>query len=155
MTDDLLEAWRTHDRIHQLLLDGISDEGLRVTLSKRGGRDVAGQFAHVHNVRLWHLKKRARDLAEGLSTFPPKVRAERAALRQALEASGRRIGTFLQDVRAGEPGRRGFRQGLFTTFAYLVAHEAHHRGSILLTLKTAGHPVERSTRDRIWGWDQL
>jgi len=27
--------------------------------------------------------------------------------------------------------------------AYFIAHESHHRGSVLLTLKERGHPVAR------------
>jgi hypothetical protein len=56
--DDILEALRTNNRITLLLFDQISSEGMRCTLSKRGGRDVARQFAHIHDVRVYHLEKR-------------------------------------------------------------------------------------------------
>ena len=55
MPEELLEAWRTNNRINLYLIDHISDEGMVSTLSKHGGRDVARQFAHMHNVRVWHL----------------------------------------------------------------------------------------------------
>ena len=77
MLDELLEAWRTNERINHFLLEGISDEGLACSLSKRGGRDVARQFAHLHNVRVWHLEKRTKDLATGLKVFPTKVSPSR------------------------------------------------------------------------------
>ena len=67
--EQLLEAWRTNNRINLFLIDEISDEGMKCTLSKRGGRNVVRQFAHVHNNRLWQLENRARDLAEGLHKF--------------------------------------------------------------------------------------
>jgi hypothetical protein len=73
MLDDLLEAWRTNNRINLFLIDHISVAGMKSTLSKRGGRDVARQFAHMHNVRVWHLEKRAKDLADGLTVFETKV----------------------------------------------------------------------------------
>ena len=65
MLEELLEAWPTNNRINLYLVDHISDEGMKSTLSKHGGRDVARQFAHMHNVRVWHLEKRAKDLAAG------------------------------------------------------------------------------------------
>jgi hypothetical protein len=67
MVDQMLEAWQTNNRINLFLLDRITDEGLRATLSKRGGRDVARQFAHMHDIRVWALQTRAKDLATELA----------------------------------------------------------------------------------------
>jgi uncharacterized damage-inducible protein DinB len=152
--DDLLEAWRTNHRINLFLFDRISDEGMRCTLSTRGGRDVARQFAHMHDVRLYHLEKRAPDLADGLTPFRSKEHPDRAAVRAALEASGSAVETFLAGLAAGEKKRKGFKKGIFTTLAYFVAHESHHRGSILLTLKVSGHKVDQETAYAIWDWDR-
>lgn len=155
MEEDLLEAWRTNNRINLHLIDHISDEGMKCTLSKRGGRDVALQFAHMHNVRLWHLEKRAKDLAQGLVQFPSKISPGKDELRQALNASSAALETFLADLLAGKPKRRGFKKGIFTTLSYFVSHESHHRGSILLTLKQCGHKLDQNTQYAIWGWDQM
>lgn len=155
MCNDLLEAWRTNNRISLHLIDRISDAGMLCTLSKRGGRGVAGQFGHIHNVRVWHLEKRARDLAEGLVTFQAKQVPTRGQLRDAFEASGAAIETFLSELQASAPKRRPFKKGIATTLAYFVAHESHHRGNILLTLKECGHNLKKDEQYAIWGWDQM
>jgi hypothetical protein len=36
--------------------------------------------------------------------------------------------------------------------AFLVSHESHHRGQIALTLKQAGHPLEKKVAFGIWEW---
>jgi len=155
MPTETLEAWRTNNRISLFLIDRISPAGMRCTLSRRGGRGVAGQFAHMHNNRVWHLQKRAPDLAEGLPVFPPKIRPSKAELRKALAASGKAIEAFLADVAAGAPRRRGFKKGLPSALAYFVAHESHHRGAILATLKECGHSLDKDARYAIWGmWDK-
>ena len=154
MREELLEAWMTNHRINVCLLEALTDEGLGSTLSTRGGRDVARQFAHLHNVRIWHLEKRAKDLAAGLETFETKYSPPKPELLDALAGSTDAVGTFLVDVLEGVPKRRGFKKGVFTTLAYFVAHESHHRGSILLTLKQCGHMPPKDVVYGLWGWDQ-
>ncbi len=158
ISGQVVEAWETNCRINQMLLDAITDEGLGCTLSTRGGRDVARQFAHLHDVRISHLERRAGDLAEGLTKFAskgsPSRPATREALTAALEESGARVSIFLRELSQGAPKRRGFKKGIATTLAYFVAHESHHRGSIVLTLKQCGHPVPKDVRYGIWDWDR-
>lgn len=112
MSDELLEGWNTNRRINLWLIEGVSEQGLRCSLSTRGGRDVARQFAHVHNNRLHHLDKRAPDLAEGLENFESKHSPSREQLIVAYEASTAAMGVFLVDVLGGSPNegdsRRGF-----------------------------------------------
>ena len=155
MLEELLEAWRTNQRINRVLLGEIDDEGLACSLSARGGRDVARQFAHLHNNRVWQLEKRATDLAVGLTVFPPKTVPTKTQLRMALTASGKAVARFFRETAEGTPKRRGFRHGLPSALGYFVAHEAHHRGIVLATLKACGHPVPKDARYAIWGmWDQ-
>ena len=155
MRDELVQAWQTNNRINLFLIEHIDDTGMACTLSKRGGRDVAGQFGHIHTNRVWQLEKRARDLAEGLEKFAARIPPGRDELVAAFTASGAAMETFLVDVLEGKPKRRGFKKGLFTTFGYLIAHESHHRGNILLTLKECGHKLDKDASYGIWGWDQI
>ena len=155
MQEELVEAWQTNNRINLLLIDRISSQGMKATLSKRGGRGVAGEFAHIHNNRVWQVEKRAKDLASGLSTFPTGTVPTKRELKKALKASADAVEGLMLGVYDKRPKRRGFKKGLFTTLSYFVAHEAHHRGRILLTLKVSGHTLDRNTQMAIWGWDQL
>ena len=153
--EQLIEAWRTNNRINLFMIEKISREGMKCTLSKRGGRDVARQFAHLHFVRIYQLEGRAKDLATGLVKFESKVSPTKAQLRKALTASGTAVEQFLGEVFDGAPKRRGFRKGIFTTLGYFIAHESHHRGNILLTLKECGYNLNKDDRYAIWGWDQI
>lgn len=156
MTPEALDAaWQTNHRINLFLIDRISDEGLAATLSKRGGRDVARQFAHLHDIRRHHLEARAEDLAEGLRKFESKYSPSRHELVEAHTMSTARVATFLGDVLAGAPKRKGFKKGIFTTLSYFIAHESHHRGSILLTLKQCGFGLSNADAYRIWAWDRI
>ena len=69
-------------------------------------------------------------------------------------ASPASSGTFTTCA-CGIPKRRPFKKGIATTLAYFVAHESHHRGAILLTLKASGETLDRQASYSIWGWDQM
>jgi len=155
MKQELIEAWRTNHRINLLLLEKIKPEGMPCTLSKRGGRGVAGELAHMHNIRVAQMEGRAKDLAAGLKKFPTGAVPTKKELKTAMIASADAVEKFLVGVLENQPKRRGFKKGIFTTLSYFISHEAHHRGRILLTLKVSGQTLDKNTQMGIWGWDQM
>ena len=153
MLEQQIEALRTNNRINLLLFDATTDEGMACTLSKRGGRDVLRQFAHIHDVRRMQIEKRGKQLGLQLERFPAKEPVTRARVRRALVTSGKALEQFFTAIDAGEASC--MKRGPATYLAYFMAHEAHHRGSILLTLKTSGHAVPKDLRYGLWGeWDR-
>jgi uncharacterized damage-inducible protein DinB len=155
MIDELLEAWRINHRVNTRLIKGITDAGMKCTLSKRGGRNVVRQFAHLHAVRVMHLSNRAKPLAEGARSFATEEEPDRKTLLAALEDSARRVEEWIRRASEGAPRIRTFKRGIAPTVAYLIAHEAHHRGNILLTCKQCGEPVDKDVRYGIWDWDRI
>lgn len=155
MTESLLEAWRTNQRVNLRLIDGIREAGMRCTLSRRGGRNVIRQFAHLQYVRAYQLRNRAKPLAEGIRIFDTYEEPDRAVVREALEDSSERIAEWVRRASEGARGYRTLSKGAAATIGYLIAHESHHRGAILLTLKVCGEPVDRRIRDGIWDWDRI
>ena len=154
MIEQVVEAWRTNQRINAYLIEGISDEGLLCTLSTRGGRNVVRQFCHVHNVRIYQLERRARHLSKGAVKFETKQEPDREALLRALEDTGERVEQWLRLAAEGDERVKTMRGGVIASLGYLISHEGHHRGSIMLTLKQCGHPVAKDQRFGIWDWDR-
>ena len=153
--NQLLRTWHTNNRINLFLIDNISDEGMKCTLSTRGGRNVVRQFAHLHNNRVWHLEGRASDLAKGMHKFATEDEPDKKTLKQQLIESASRFETFFRDASDGKPKRRLFKKGIITYLGYFISHESHHRGSLLLTLKQCGHKLDQKTQYAIWNWDKI
>lgn len=151
LAEQVLETWRIHDRINRYLLAAVPAEALPAVSASKG-RTVGEQFAHVHNVRLMWLKQAAPELLAGLEKIEKERAADAEVLRAALEASGRAMEELLRRGVEGGGRIKGFKPHAAAFLGYLVSHESHHRGQIALTLKQAGHPLERKIAYGMWEW---
>jgi uncharacterized damage-inducible protein DinB len=107
-------------------------------------------------VRLqWLETAGGKDLMKGLARFEGKESPSRADLAKALEASGDAMARYFEEFAAGTRKSATLKKGVGGLFAYLIAHEAHHRGSMLLTIKQAGFPLDDALKWGIWEWSKL
>ncbi|MGA7558051.1 MAG: DinB family protein [Terriglobales bacterium] len=148
LADALLSAFDTNERINHYLLENLPADAWRAEPPGKKGRDVAGVVAHMHNVRVMWLKATKGKVPEQLDRFtvtPAQARkaldASRAALREVLHASLETNGRI-----------KGFRPDVAGFFAYLVAHDAHHRGQIAMLARQAGHPIPQKAMFGMWEW---
>ena len=146
-----LETWDIHNRINLYLLDGVEATAL-ASLSASKGRNVGEQFAHLHNVRLMWLKPAAPDLLRGLEKIEKTDAQDKQLLRQSLADSGEAIKTLLSQSFAAGGKVKNFKPHALAFLGYLISHESHHRGQIMLSLKQAGHPVDKKIQYGIWEW---
>ena len=152
-TQELLDAWRLNNQINLRLIDGISAAGMTSTMSTRGGRDVARQFVHLHNVRWAWLSMAGAGPGERHEEAGHQSRAEQGAAqsRAHVVVRGHRpVARFAPQIDDGKDYGRIFAAGPYKALGYFLAHDAHHRGNILLTLKLAGHKVDTKTQYGIW-----
>ncbi len=145
----LIETWQIHNNINLYLLEKIAEEHL-TDQSASKGRSVGEQFAHMHNVRLMWLKVAAPELLEGLEKIE-KNKITKDALIAALSQSAGAIANLF--LKAAVDNRvKGFKPHATAFLGYLISHESHHRGQIMLTLKQSGHAVDQKTKYGLWEW---
>ncbi len=151
MEDQLLETWAIHQRINLSLLDALAPSAL-ADVSASKGRSVGEQFAHLHHVRLMWLKSAAPELLGGLEKIEKEAAGDHQLLRNSLKASGEAMASMLRQCIAAGGKVKGFKPHVVAFLGYIIAHESHHRGQIAVTLKQAGHPLDRKTSFGLWEW---
>ncbi len=145
-----IETWNIHHRINIYLLDAIKEEHL-TDISASKGRNIGEQFAHLHHVRMMWLKAAAPDLLTGLNKFEKGTKLTKKSLTTGLNKSAAAITTLLEKGFA-EGKIKGFKPHPSAFLGYLISHESHHRGQIMLSLKQSGHAVDKKTQFGIWEW---
>lgn len=152
MKEQLLEAWRTNNKMNLLLIDAITDKGMEATLSIRGGRTIYLQFVHIHNVRMQWLEICAKGIFNKCKSIDKDTPYNKKALHKSLEDSGKGFEELFN--RSWDEGGRikGFKKGLIPMMTYLISHESHHRGNILLTLKMSGEKIPDTVKWGLWEW---
>jgi uncharacterized damage-inducible protein DinB len=150
IAEEIGEVWRVHDQINFYLLNEVPENGFAaVTLLKGGvpssGRNVARVFAHMHAVRVSHV---GREFLKGIPRFETGATPRREELIEAFQASGVAVEKRLMQLTERRV-RIKHRPGL-ALLGYLMTHEAHHRGQILLALKQSAVRMPEHARFGIW-----
>ncbi len=147
--DLIIETWQIHNRINLYLLDAIAESAL-ADQSASKGRTVGQQFAHIHSVRMMWLKVAAPALLEGLSKIE-KETISKENLKEALILSENAVSQLFET--AIPTGKiKGFKPHATAFLGYIISHESHHRGQIMLALKQSGHMVDQKTQYGLWEW---
>ncbi len=138
----LLNAYATNNRINAFLIRNVPDAAWRLKSPGGKGRDISSIVAHIHNVRLMWLKS-----AGTKAVIPAKLDGDTVTKEdaiRALEASWQALDDLLRDSLSTDGHIKGFKPDAGSFLAYLLAHDAHHRGQISMLARQLGYPISQS-----------
>jgi uncharacterized damage-inducible protein DinB len=156
-----VRIFAANERMNQMIIEHLDPAAWNAKPPGKG-RSIGAIFTHVHNVRTkWvrltapHLKV-PRQLQRAHCT-PKQARAglaESAAccaemLAEALGGGGGRVEKFVRDGWA-RPWPVGAEM-----LCYMIAHEAHHRGQVLMLAHQLGFPLPKEVMYGLWNWEKI
>jgi uncharacterized damage-inducible protein DinB len=150
-----------NDRMNQILIEHL-DPAAWTAKPPGKVRTIAAIFTHVHNVRCKWVRLTAPHLKVPLLLNRARCTPEQA--RVGLAESAARCGEMLGEALGGGEGRieKFCRDGWAPSWpvgvemlCYMLAHEAHHRGQVLMLTHQLGFPLPYEVSDGIWNWEKL
>jgi len=155
----LIAAWSTSHRVTAFLFENLSDEVLALRVPGAPRRTVRMIAAHVHNCRgSWVRKLGGRD---GIAEPAPvdRHRVGRDELLAALEESHRAMVALVAAAlaRGGEmvkPAWMNLPPEAVHFVSYMIAHEGHHRGQIVMIARAHGHRLPAEVTNGLWQWSR-
>lgn len=148
----VVSSLATSERITQYLLESLPDAVWRAEPPGGEGRTIAAIVAHVHNVRLMWLKVAAK--GSKIPAQLDKAKVTRDQARKALAASHAALNKLVRSSLAGDGKVKNFPPDVVAFVAYLIAHDAHHRGQICALSRQHGHRLPNAVTFGMWEWNK-
>ena len=156
----LLPAWRTSNRITVELLEHVPAALWSADVPGSPRRTIRMIAAHLHNSRCGWIRTLGREHGVTTPARVDRYTVTRRQLSAALRRSSRGMEELLElGFAAGGvlPPSKGYvwrnlPLDVGHVLAYFVAHEAHHRGQIVMVARQLDQRLPREAIDRLWWW---
>ena len=155
------ETYVINDRMNQLVLEHLDPRAWRAQLPGNKRRTIAAIFVHVHNIRCKWLRLSAPHLK--LPVRLDRARCTQQQIKQALAESAELCSQMLATALAPQGRVKKFHRDGWAKpwppgaamFAYMIIHEAHHRGQVCMLAHQLGFPLPGPADYGLWGWEKL
>jgi len=158
----LVDAFALNDRVNQVLLGELDPRAWRAPPPGKRTRTIAAIFSHVHNIRRKWLRLSAPHI--GLPAELDRARVTQEQAREALAESAALCCDMIREALAKSNGRvKTFhRDGWAKPWpvapdmvAYMLSHDAHHRGQVCMLAHQLGYPLSSKCTSQMWAWQRL
>ena len=136
-----------NNKVTLYLLDNINEDWLSQKVNNKG-RSIGEQFMHINNIRSFWINKVGEKIDLKLDK---KFANNKQQIIDALQQSSLKMSDTLNMI-FQEESIKGFKPHPMAFFAQMIAHESHHRGQIMLTIKRNDLNISKSVNFGLWSW---
>ena len=155
--EELIAAWHTSHRVTAYLIENLPLELWSQRVPGNPRRTIRMVAAHIHNARCMWIKMLGG--RHGVAV-PKSVDVRRVRPKELVRALSRSSEGMILLMRLGisrggalpPAAWQNFPTDLAHFLAYFVAHEAHHRGQLVMLARQLGHRLPREVTSGLWQW---
>lgn len=160
LRDTVLSTWRTNNRVTVFFVEHLPPGLWNSAVPGAPRRTVRMIAGHLHNVRCTWIRTLGQELGVKVPRSVDRRRVQPKELVAALERSSRGI-LHLLTMGCEQGGAipaastyvwRNLPLDVGHVLAYFVAHEAHHRGQIVLVARALGDRLPSAVTAGLWQW---
>ena len=162
LADTLVPVWGTTNRITVFLIENLSPELWAAAVPGAPRRTVRMIAGHIHNARCLWIKTLGKEHGIEVPDSVDRRRVSPKQLVRALDRSSRGMISLLTlgcDHGGTIPSSsaytwRNLPLDVGHVLAYFVAHEAHHRGQIVMIARQLNYRLPADVTAGLWQWSQ-
>jgi uncharacterized damage-inducible protein DinB len=169
---EVVRSFAVNEEINQLLIERLDPGAWQTRISGGRTRTIAAIFVHMHHVRRKWIRLSAPHLR-----LPAELdrNCTRAQARKALKASGAGCMKMIEQLLTAPPEpssslklsssqmeQKFLRDGWARRWpagpmmvAYMISHEAHHRGQVCMLSHQLGFRLPGAATSAMWGWERM
>ena len=137
----VLGSWKTNNEINLRVFKVITTKGMQAEPPGSKGRTVKEQLIHMYNVRYRWMEYNDPSLVESIPKLTKEANPTKAQIVSGFKKSAAIATKFIEKYLEEDKRIKYFGGSVLRWIFYLISHESHHRGAILLTLKLNNMPV--------------
>ena len=153
----LIDAWHTSHRVTTYLIENLPLELWSQTVPGVPRRTVRMLAAHLHNTRCMWIKMIGAQHGVAVPRTVDGRKVKPAGLLRALKRSNEGMVDLIRlgIARGGAipaAAWQNFPTDMVHFLSYFVAHEAHHRGQLVMLARQLGHRLPAEVTGGLWQW---
>ncbi|WP_428236670.1 DinB family protein [Gracilimonas sp.] len=154
LSESIIKTWKTGNRITSYLIENIPDDVWTESVPGYQQKTVRMIAGHLHNSRCMWLKTEGDKAPITLPEHVDRYNVTKEELLKALKVSSREILKLLEFYISLEKNIPGFALDAVHFLTYLISHEAHHRGQIIMVSRQLGHKLPEEVTYGVWKWSK-